>query len=366
MSDELRTASLDGAVQAKLSMMSGDAAENFKAISQTLETNFGPGVRRAAEQALTLGTPLADTAATLAAAGVDLGQFTSMIENATEGDPSDLLDNLAGLEQMLGDRFADPTTRQIAMLGMVSDVGEGVAESFGKMAPLLETLAEDGGVLNRYATAHENVIAAMESEDYGDAITNELLRGGQQTEETGFDIRKTLLSALVDEEGGIASIITQSAAFSTKKINELLQLAFDEAGKGITSAEITAQKAMLNAPLEIKMMTGMLPELGGFPISQLIDFTDYNAALTAAGRDETQQKFDRTQQINMNNPEIQRILAEAVNQADVNKDAKFNEKERDKFVEIFNMLAESADLQNIQLKKMNKQLAGSVGVVVEG
>ena len=30
VSEELRTASLDGAVQAKLSMMSGDAAENFK------------------------------------------------------------------------------------------------------------------------------------------------------------------------------------------------------------------------------------------------------------------------------------------------------------------------------------------------
>lgn len=364
VSAELRTASLDGAVQAKLSMMSGSAADNFKAISQTLETNFGPGVRRAAEQALTLGTVLPDTAKTLAAAGVDLGQFESMIRGATEADPADLLDNIAGLEQMLGERFADPTTRQIAMLGMVSDVGEGVAESFAKMAPLIETLAEDGGVLNRYATAHDNVIAAMD-DAYGDGITRDLLKGGQDIEETGFAARKTILSALVDEESGIAALITKSAMFSTKAINDLLQKAFSDVGEGITTAEILAQKAVINAPIEDSMIPGRLPELGDFPVGQLIDFTDYRAFMDSIGINEQVQKDNEATTRSFNNPEIQRIVKTAINEADADGNRRFDDKEMQEFIKIFNTMAENADLQNIQLKKMNKKLASTLMVGVE-
>ena len=362
VSAELRTASLDGAVQAKLSMMSGSAADNFKAISQTLETNFGPGVRRAAEQALTLGTVLPDTAKTLAAAGVDLGQFESMIRGATEADPADLLDNIAGLEQMLGERFADPTTRQIAMLGMVSDVGEGVAESFAKMAPLIETLAEDGGVLNRYATAHENVIAAMESTDYGDAITNGLLKGGQDIEISGFTVRENVLSALV-KEGSITALITQSGIMVNDMINDLIKLAFEssEGNIDITTANLTANEVLINQPVESKVVDGfMLHQPGSIGINDLIDFTDYNATMTAQGVNEPVQKQNRNITTAMNDPVIQDIVAKAKSLADANQDRVFNEGERDQFIKIFNQMAESAELQNITLKKMNKQLADGI------
>lgn len=357
VSEELRTASLDGAVQARLSMMTGDAANNFRAISQTLETNFGPGVRRAAEQALTLGTVLPDTAKTLAAAGVDLGQFEKMIVGATESDPAMLLDNIGALEQMLGERFADPTTRQIAMLGMVSDVGEGVAETFGKMAPLIETLAEEGGVLDRYAQAHEQVLQQMQDPDYGDQFTRDLLETGQDIEMKGFEARDKIITRLADTESLLGKL-SDFALGSTDTILDILDKAFGPERK----VKFDPETAEINAGQVVLITAEDIAEANGMPARKI----DMAAFMTPR---DTDQYTGGGYNLGAMREEAMRELGfdptKMINEADLDKSGALSETELDKLVIKMNEFIEQNKVLAENMKTINKTMIKGLPVRLE-
>ena len=82
ISEELRQANLDGAVQAKLMTMDAQAAENFTFIAQDMRAKFGEVGELAVQELLTAGTVSANTGKILATAGVDIAKFMDNFDTA--------------------------------------------------------------------------------------------------------------------------------------------------------------------------------------------------------------------------------------------------------------------------------------------
>ena len=354
VSEELRQANLDGAVQAKLMTMDAQAAENFTFIAQDMRAKFGEVGELAVQELLTAGTVSANTGEILARAGVDIGKFMDNFFTAMGATTDqELASAQANLVQGLGEAFFDETSLAIASLGKFNEGAADLADLTGKIAPLRRLLAEEGAIEAQYLEALATA-KAQADELIGDETTKDLLGAGQDVEISGFDARGTILSKLV-EDGTLTNFVTDMAVASTEFITDIIEEAF-----GSVSSPQEIQEAYIDAGKVILTERDIETPLGIMKSRQLdanLLMTDEMRNLTG-GRVETKAKSDARS-------EIRKVVLEQMGIADVDKSGTLDTNEQDELIKALNtMIEQNSDLASI-MKKVDRDLLKSLNVNLE-
>jgi len=352
VSEELRQANLDGAVQAKLMTMDSRAAENFTFIAQDLKAKFGDVGELAVQELLTAGTISANTGRVLSTAGVDIAEFMDNFGTAMgAATDQDLASAQAQLVQGLGQAFFDETSLAIASLGKFNEGAGDLAEIVGKIAPLRGILDDlEGSYLEALATAE-----AQADQEIGDQTTKDLMDAGQNVEISGFQTRNTILGQLT-KDGTLANFVLSMATASTGYITEIIDKAFGsvDSPKEIREAYIDAGKVILNErdldlPFGIAMTTR---QLDANPL-----LTDEMKQLKG-GKVETKAKNDARS-------EIRKVVLEQMGIADVDKSGTLDTSEQDALINALNtMIEQNSNLAGI-MKKVDRDLLKSLNVNLE-
>tara|TARA_B100000424_G_scaffold9871_1_gene7416 strand:- start:154 stop:2061 length:1908 start_codon:yes stop_codon:yes gene_type:complete len=354
VSEELRQANLDGAVQAKLMTMDSQAAENFTFIAQDLRAKFGEVGELAVQELLTAGTVSANTGKILSTAGVDIAKFMDNFFTAMGATTDqDLASAQANLVQGLGEAFFDETSLAIASLGKFNTGAADLADITGKIAPLRQLLAEEGAIEAQYLEALRTAKAQADLE-IGDETTKDLLDAGQDIEISGFQTRNTILGQLT-EDGTLANFVTQMAIASTGFITDIIDEAFGsvDSPKEIQEAYIDAGKVILTER-DIETPLGIMKSR---QLDANLLMTDEMLNLKG-GRVETKAKSDARS-------EIRKVVLEQMGIADVDKSGTLDAGEQDELIKALNtMIEQNSDLASI-MKKVDRDLLKSLNVSLE-
>ena len=201
IAEEVKAMTRRGNAAAALALLDAEATQNYAALQAEL-AQFGPNVQQAAEDVLTLGTPIEEAATTLAAAGIDIGEFANLVEGAKTMSPEEFGNNIGKATDLVGNALNTEASLQVATLSRVSTAGGLVAEAFEEAAPLLAGLTEEGGGLDRFQTALNEIADQMAPEE----TTAQVLEQRNKIERLKFETIEMFLQK-VSEPGGLNDMI---------------------------------------------------------------------------------------------------------------------------------------------------------------
>lgn len=233
IAEEVKAMTRRGNAAAALATLDAEATQNYAALQAEL-AQFGPNVQQAAEDVLTLGTPIEDAATTLAAAGIDIGEFANLVEGAKTMSPEEYANNIGKATDLVGNALNTEASLQVATLSRVSNAGGLVAEAFEQAAPLLAGLTEEGGGLDRFQKALDEIANQMAPEE----TTAKVLEQRDKMERLKFETIEMFLQK-VSEPGGLNDMIDLMLEAQIKFVDGIREL------MGLPSLEETMETAAI-------------------------------------------------------------------------------------------------------------------------
>ncbi len=218
IAEEVKAMTRRGNAAAALAMLDAEATQNYAALQAEL-AQFGPNVQQAAEDVLTLGTPIEEAATTLAAAGIDIGEFANLVEGAKTMSPEEFGNNIGKATDLVGNALNTEASLQVATLSRVSTAGGLVAEAFEEAAPLLAGLTEEGGGLDRFQKALNEIADQMAPEE----TTAKVLEQRDKLERLKFETIEMFLQKVADP-GGLNDMIDAMLEFQIDTVDGLRKL----------------------------------------------------------------------------------------------------------------------------------------------